>query len=194
MFRLSYGLYVLTARDKKDNGCIINTAMQITASPNRILIMQSKANATHDMIAKTGQFNLSILSKDCTFDLIRHFGFQSGKNCDKFADFQSGIRSENGLYYITSGCNAYLSAKVIDMRNCDSHTMFLAQVTDGAVLNDSPSITYDDYQKYLKPSPSAVKKSGYRCKICGYVYEGEFLPDDYICPICRHGAADFEKI
>lgn len=194
MFKLSYGLYVLTAKDTKDNGCIINTAMQITASPNRILIMQGKTNHTHDMILQTGVFNLSILSEHASFDLFRHFGFQSGKNIDKFAHFTDRARSKNGLYYITCGTNAYLSASVIDTRDCGSHTMFLAQVTDGQLLNDDASLTYDYYQKHLKPAPEKVQKNGYRCRVCGYVYEGDTLPADYICPVCKHGAADFEKI
>ncbi len=194
MFKLSYGLYVLTAKDEKDNGCIINTAMQITASPNRIIVMQNKANYTHDMIVKTGHFNLSMLSQDCTFDVFKHFGFQSGRSIDKFAEFDKCARSSNSLLYLTEGTNSYLSAKVIDIRDCGTHSMFLANVTDGEILSDIPSVTYDYYQNHIKPTPAETKKSGYRCKICGYIYEGEPLPDDYICPLCKHGAADFEKI
>ena len=194
MFKISYGLYVLTAKNEKDNGCIINTAMQITSTPNRIIVMQNKGNYTHDMIQQTRQFNISMLSQDCTFDVLKQFGFQTGKNVDKFAGFTDCKRSENGLFYITKGTNAFLSANVSDVIDCGTHSMFLADVVDGEILSSVPSVTYDYYQSHIKPAPEATKKSGYRCKICGYVYEGEVLPPDYICPVCKHGAADFEKI
>ena len=194
MFKISYGLYVLTAKNEKDNGCIINTAMQITSTPNRIIVMQNKGNYTHDMIQQTRQFNISMLSQDCTFDVLKQFGFQTGKNVDKFACFTDCKRSENGLFYITKGTNAFLSANVSDVIDCGTHSMFLADVVDGEILSSVPSVTYDYYQSHIKPAPEATKKSGYRCKICGYVYEGEVLPPDYICPVCKHGAADFEKI
>lgn len=194
MFQLSYGLYVLTSKGEKDNGCIINTAMQITASPNRIIVLQNKANYTHDLIVQTRQFNLSVLSQECSFDIFRHFGFQSGKNVDKFAEFKKCRRSANGIFYLTEGTNAYLSGNVIDIRDCGTHSMFIADVTAGERLSSVPSVTYDYYQNHIKPAPAETKKSGYRCKICGYIYEGEPLPDDYICPLCKHGAADFEKI
>lgn len=194
MFKLSYGLFVLTAKDSKDNGCIVNTAIQITTTPNRITVTVNKENLTHDMIMNTGVFNVSILSEKCTFDTFKHFGFQSGKTVDKFADYAECQRAENGVYYITKGTNAYISAKVADKIDCGTHTMFIADVTDAQVLSEDVSVTYDYYQKNIKPKPEAPKKSGYRCRICGYIYEGDVLPDDFICPICKHGASDFEKI
>lgn len=194
MFKLSYGLFVLTAKDGKDNGCIVNTAIQITTTPNRITVTVNKENLTHDMIMNTGVFNVSILSEKCTFDTFKHFGFQSGKTVDKFADYAECQRAENGVYYITKGTNAYISAKVADKIDCGTHTMFIADVTEAQVLSEDVSVTYDYYQKNIKPKPEAPKKSGYRCRICGYIYEGDVLPDDFICPICKHGASDFEKI
>mgnify|MGYP002731995534 FL=1 len=196
MFKIGYGLYILTAKDgEKDNGCVINTAIQVTATPNRISVTVNKQNYTHDMIMKTGVFNISILSEKATFDVFKHFGFQSGRDVDKFADYKDATRSENGLYYITGDTNAYISGKVINTLDLGTHTMFIADVTDAELLADVPTTSYDYYQKNIKPKPEAPKKvTGYVCKICGYIYEGDPLPEDFICPICKHGAADFEKI
>ena len=197
MFKLSYGLFVLTARDgEKDNGCIINTATQVTATPNRIQIAVNKNGYTHDMIRKTGVFNVSILSQDATFDLFKHFGFQTGKDTDKFADFKDYERSANGLAYVTKGTNAVISGKVVKEVEFETHTLFIAEVTECRVLSDVPSTTYEYYFAHIKPKPQPVeeKKAGWVCKICGYVYEGEVLPPDFICPICKHPASDFEKL
>lgn len=196
MFKIGYGLYILTAKDgEKDNGCVINTAIQVTSTPNRISVTVNKQNYTHDMIMKTGVFNISILSEKATFDVFKHFGFQSGRDVDKFADYKDATRSENGLYYITGDTNAYISGKVINTLDLGTHTMFIADVTDAEILADVPTTSYDYYQKNIKPKPEAPKKvTGYVCKICGYIYEGDPLPEDFICPICKHGAADFEKI
>ena len=195
MYKLGYGLYVLTAKDEKDNGCIINTAIQVTTTPNRISITVNKQNHTHDMIRKTGVFNLSVISEEADFSLFQHFGFQSGRDVDKMKDFENKAQAENGLYYITKGTNAYLSGKVIQSIDLGTHTMFIADVTDGDVLSDTASVTYDYYQKSIKPKPEKKPEvKGYRCTICGYIYEGDVLPEDFICPICKHGAADFEKI
>lgn len=196
MFKIGYGLYILTAKDgEKDNGCVINTAIQVTSTPNRISVTVNKQNYTHDMIMKTGVFNISILSEKATFDVFKHFGFQSGRDVDKFADYKDATRSENGLYYVTGDTNAYISGKVINTLDLGTHTMFIADVTDAEVLADVPTTSYDYYQKNIKPKPEAPKKvTGYVCKICGYIYEGDPLPEDFICPICKHGAADFEKI
>ena len=195
MYKLGYGLYVLTAKDEKDNGCIINTAIQVTTTPNRISITVNKQNYTHDMIQKTGVFNLSVISEEADFSLFQHFGFQSGRDVDKMKDFENKAQAENGLYYITKGTNAYLSGKVIQSIDLGTHTMFIADVTDGDVLSDTASVTYDYYQKSIKPKPEKKPEvKGYRCTICGYIYEGDVLPEDFICPICKHGAADFEKI
>ena len=196
MSKIGYGLYILTAKDgEKDNGCVINTAIQVTSTPNRISVTVNKQNYTHDMIMKTGVFNVSILSEKATFDVFKHFGFQSGRDVDKFADYKDATRSENGLYYVTGDTNAYISGKVINTLDLGTHTMFIADVTDAEVLADVPTTSYDYYQKNIKPKPEAPKKvTGYVCKICGYIYEGDPLPEDFICPICKHGAADFEKI
>ena len=197
LYKLSYGLFVLTSSfDGKDNGCIINTASQVTSSPNRISITINKENYTETM-KKSGKFNVSILSEKATFDLYQHFGFQSGKEVDKFANFSACRRSTNGLYYITHGANAYISAKVEQTLDLGSHTMFIAIIEDMEILNDDASATYAFYQSNIKPSfsnPTTNKKTVWRCTICGYTYEDEELPEDYICPLCKHPASDFEKI
>lgn len=198
MYNLTYGLFVLTARaGEKDNGCIINTAGQVTSSPNRISITVNKDNLTHDMARDTGKFNISILSEKAGFDLFKHFGFQSGKTVDKFAGFGGCRRSENGLYYIMEGTNAFLSATVEQAFDLGSHTMFIAAVDDGAVLAQEPSASYAYYQSSIKPKPQPAppkEKTQWRCTVCGYVYEGEELPPDFICPWCNHPASDFEKV
>lgn len=198
MYKLSYGLFVLTSRLKgKDSGCIINTAGQVTSEPNRISIAVNKANFTHDLVKAGGSFNISILSEDAGFDLFRRFGFQSGRTADKFADFDGLKRSSNGLYYITAGTNAYISAEVEQSIDLGSHTLFIASVKDMEVLSDVPSATYDYYQSSIKPKPEAPAAGGktqWRCTVCGYVYEGEELPADFVCPLCKHPASDFEKV
>lgn len=197
MFKISYGLFVLTAQEKGfDNGCIINTAIQVTSTPNRISITVNKQNKTHDMVRATGVFNISMLSEDADFEIFKHFGFQSGKNVDKFENYGPKEKSENGLYYITKGTNAYLSGKVVQEVDLGSHTLFIADVTAGEVLSEVPSVTYTYYQEHIKPKPEAPKtgKTVWICKVCGYVYEGEELPADFICPLCKHGAEDFEKV
>ena len=196
MFRLSYGLFLLTARDgEQDNGCIVNTVMQLTDQPMRVLISVNKQNLTHDMIAKTGRFNVSVLTEDAPFELFRHYGFQSGRDVDKFAGSQMP-RSENGLVYLTGVTNAYLSARVISQSDFGTHTLFVAEVTEAKALSDRPSMTYAYYFDNVKPKPQPLpeNKKGFVCKVCGYVYEGDTLPEDYICPLCKHGAADFEPL
>lgn len=197
MFKLGYGLYVLTARDgEKDNGCIINTAIQVTTTPNRVSVTVNKQNYTHDMIKKTGVFNVSMLTTEAPFTVFQHFGFQSGKNVEKLEGYEGAERAENGICYITGPANAYLSGKVFQEVDLGTHTMFLADVTAAEVLNDVPSVTYTYYQENIKPKPQPKEEKikGYRCLICGYIYEGDELPEDFICPICKHGASDFEKI
>lgn len=196
MYKFSYGLFVLTVRENGfDNGCIINTAIQVTSSPNQIAVTVNKANRTHDMIQKAGVFNISMLSEAAPFSVFQQFGFQSGKNADKFKDFEQKERSENGVYYITEYANAYVSARVVKEIDLGTHTMFLAEATDAKVLSELPSVTYTYYQEHIKPKPEEKKteKTAWVCKICGYVYEGEELPADFICPICKHGAEDFER-
>ena len=196
MFKLSYGLFVLTARDgSRDNGCIINTVTQLTDSPKRISIAVNKQNLTHDMILKTGVFNVSILSERAPFAIFKHYGFQSGRDTDKFAGVPALARAQNGVYYLPDSTNAFLSGKVTQTIDLGTHTLFIADVTEARVLSDAPSMTYAYYFENVKPKPAALeKKTGWVCKICGYVYEGEELPEDFICPLCKHGAEDFEKL
>ena len=198
MYNLTYGLFVLTARSEgRDSGCIINTAGQVTSTPNRISIAVNKDNFTHDLVKASGKFNISILSEAADFGLFQHFGFQSGRTVDKFADFTDCKRSENGLFYVTRGTNAYISATVEQTIDLGSHTLFIAAVDDMEVLSDVPSATYSYYQSSIKPKPqpaAAQNKTTWRCTVCGYVYEGETLPPDFVCPLCKHPASDFEKV
>ena len=195
-FKLSYGLYVLSAKDTegKDNGCIINTVMQVTDTPKRILIAVNKSNYTNKIIKETGVFNVSTLTEKAPFDLFKRFGFQSGKDVNKFEDFTEFDRASNGISYINKNANSYISCKVISSMDYGTHTVFVADVSEAVTMNDEPSVTYDYYFKNIKPSPAKAKKKGYVCKICGYVYEGDELPADFICPLCKHGAADFEPL
>ena len=196
MFKLSYGLFVLTAKDgEKDNGCIINTVMQVTDVKKRIAIAVNKANYTHDMIKKTGVFNVSVLTTEAPFKLFKQFGFQSGRDTDKFAEGGAEVRTANGLRYVPEYANAVISGKVVEEHEYDTHTLFVAEVTEAAVLSNVPSVTYQYYFDHMKPQPQpTTEKTGYVCKICGYIYEGDTLPEDFICPLCKHGAADFEKL
>lgn len=199
-YKLTYGLFILTAKDEeKDNGCLINTAIQAAFTPPQISICVNKANFTHDMIMKTGEFTVSVLSEDADYDLYKHFGFKTGKDIDKFADFKDCKRGANGIYYITKGTNAFISVKVDKTVNLGSHTMFIGMITDMASLNERPSATYDYYLKRVKPQPPISNKPEedriiWRCRICGYEYEGENIPEDFICPVCKHPASDFEKV
>ena len=195
MYNLSYGLFVLTAKEgSKDNGCIVNTVSQVTTEPNRIVVAVNKLNYTHDMIRKTGEFNVSILTEGSKFETYKHFGFQSGKDVDKFEAFDYK-RAANGITYLAKETNAYLSAKVVSETDLGTHTLFLADVTDGEVLSQDPSVTYAFYQKYIKQKPgnnvtSQVTK-GFICTVCGYIFEGDELPADFICPWCKHDASYF---
>ena len=200
MYKLSYGLFVLTAKEAdKDNGCIINTAIQAASEPNQLSICVNKQNYTHDMVKRTGEFTVSVLSRNADFGLFKHFGFQSGRDVNKFENFTQCSRGTNGIYYITEGTNAYLSVKVKKTEDLGSHTMFIGEITDMEVLSEAPSVTYDYYLNNIKPKPQAVGTAEggqiiWRCTICGYEYVGEELPEDFICPICKHPASDFEKI
>lgn len=200
MYKLSYGLFVLTAKEEgKDNGCIINTAIQAASDPNQVSICVNKLNHTHDMIQRTGEFTVSILSQNAIFDLFKRFGFQTGREVDKFTDFTACARGANGIYYINEGTNAYISVKVTKTEDLGSHTMFIGTVTDMEVLSGVPSVTYEYYLNNIKPKPQAVStteevQTVWRCTICGYEYVGEELPADFVCPLCKHPASDFEKI
>ena len=197
--KLSYGLFVLTAKSgEKDNGCIINTAAQLTDIPKRMNIAVNKANHTHDMIIATGLFNVTVLAQNAPFDMFKRFGFQSGKDTDKFAGYEANVaRSANGLVYVTEGSNAFISAKVIESYDYGTHTLFVAEITEATVIGEVPSVTYAYYFDHIKPKPQPKieeKKTGYVCKICGYVHEGDTLPEDFVCPLCKHGPEDFEKV
>lgn len=200
MYNIPYGLYVVTANaDGRDNGCISNTLQQVTSTPNQVSVCLNKSNLTTEMILKTGVFTASIISEKADFSLFKRFGFQSGRDVDKFKDFTACRRVANGTMAITEGTNAFISVKVSQTIDLGTHIMFIGEVTEMATLSDVPSATYSYYQEYIKPKPEAVGKTDdgktvWRCRICGYEYVGEELPEDFICPICKHPASDFEKI
>lgn len=195
LFKLGYGLYVLSVSENGfDNGCIINTAIQVTAAPLQLALTVCKQNLTCEMLLKSSVFNLSILTEKAPFSLFQRFGYQSGRAAEKFAGFEFR-RAANGAPYLVSGVNGYLSGEVISTSDLGTHVLFIAKITGGEMLDEmTPSVTYDYYQKYIKPAPKKVRKSGYRCRICGYFYEGDTLPPDFICPLCKHGAGDFERV
>jgi len=196
LFKASYGLYLLSAKsDEQDNACIINTFLQITGNtPCICVISVNKQNFTNEIISRTRKFNLSTLTVETPFELLKRFGYQSGREVNKFMDFTGFVRSNNGLAYLIDYANAFLSFDVLEMMDFGSHTVFKAMLTESETLNNKESMTYDYYQRNVKPKPQSTEKHGYRCNICGYVYEGETLPPDFICPLCKHGAADFVKI
>ncbi len=198
LFKIGYGLYILTAHENgKDNGCIINTVMQVTSDPCMIAIAVNKNNYTNEMISRTRKFNISTLAEGVNFDMFKHFGFQSGREVNKFETFSDVKRSPNGILYVTQNTNSYMSAYVQQEIDLKTHTMFIGQLVAAECLSEAPTVTYDFYHKNIKPKPenqSNSSQKGWRCKICGYVYEGEELPPDFICPLCKHGAQDFEKI
>ena len=193
-YKLTYGLFLLTAREEgRDNGCIINTAIQAANDPPRLAFSVQKGNLTHDMIARTGAFAISSISTSATFDLFRRFGMQSGREVDKFEGFPDVERGANDLLYLTRGANMTMNGRVVDQMDLGSHTLFIGEVGDAVVLSDEPSCTYAYYQSDIKPQKQE-KKKGWVCTVCGYVYEGDPLPADFICPWCKHGAEDFEPV
>ena len=194
LFNIGYGLYVITSNDgKKDNGLIVNTVTQVTNTPNRVAVCINKENYSHHVIKQTNKMNVNCLSVDAPFSVFETYGFQSGRNVDKFAD-EAIQRSENGLAILPRYTNSFMSLKVEQYVDLDTHGMFICSVTEARVLSNKETMSYVYYQNNVKPKPDTENKKGYVCKICGYVYEGEELPDDYICPLCKHGASDFEKI
>ena len=194
LFNIGYGLYVVTARDgDKDNGCIVNTVSQVTNTPNRIAVCINKKNLTHDMVAKTGVMNVNCLSTDAPFSVFEHFGFQSGRDVDKIIG-EGILRSDNGVAFLGHYINSFMSLKVEQTVDLDTHSMFICSVTEARVITDVETMTYTYYQNNVKPKPETEGKKGWVCKICGYIYEGDDLPEDFICPLCKHGAADFEPI
>ena len=195
LFNIGYGLYVVTSNDgKKDNGLIVNTVTQVTNTPNRIAVTINKQNYSHHVIKQTGVMNVNCLSVEAPFKVFETFGFQSGRNVDKFAGLDEKLRSDNGLVFLSKYINSFMSLKVEDYIDLDTHGMFICSVTESRVLSDKETMTYTYYQKNVKPKPETEGKKGFVCKVCGYVYEGDELPDDIVCPLCKHGAADFEPI
>ena len=193
LFNIGYGLYVVTSNDgKKDNGLIVNTVTQVTSSPNRVAVCINKQNYSHHTIQQTGVMNVNCLSVEAPFKVFENFGFQSGRNVDKFADCEP-LRSDNGLIFLPKYINSFMSLKVEDYIDIDTHGMFICSVTEARVVSDKETMTYTYYQNNVKPKPQTEGKKGWVCKICGYIHEGD-LPDDFICPLCKHGAADFEPI
>ena len=194
LFRIGYGLYVVTCRDgNKDNGLIVNTVTQVTNTPNRIAVTINKQNYSHHLIKQTGEMNVNCLSTDAPFSVFETFGFQSGRTADKFAGIET-LRTDNGLAFLPRYINAVMSLKVEQYLDLDTHGMFICSVTEARVISDVETMTYTYYQNQVKPKPATEGKKGYVCKVCGYVYEGEELPEDFVCPLCKHGAADFEPI
>lgn len=212
--KISYGLFVLIAKDnQKMNGCIVNTVTQVTNTPNRIAVTVNKKNYTSDMILSSGVFNVSTLSVDTTFEMIKNFGFISGRDNDKFSNISCVNTSENGLYYLTDNSNSFISAKVAQSIDVGTHMMYISDVTDAQIINDKKSLTYEYYHSHIKPkaqsSKSSSKSAVWRCTICGYEYDEskgipsmgimpgtkfEDLPDDFVCPLCKHPKSDFVKV
>ncbi|MBE6426157.1 MAG: flavin reductase [Thermoguttaceae bacterium] len=203
LFKIGYGLYVLSAEEnRKDNACIVNTLVQVTSSPCRVAVTVNKQNLTHDMILRTGKFNAAILSENAAFLTFQRFGFQSGRNAEKFYGASAVERTANGILVWKEGVNAFLSGKVVSTVDLGTHTLFLADVTDGRILDtQTPSATYTFYHEHIKPRPEEIQpaaegKVRFRCKICGYIHEtkSDSLPEDFVCPLCKHGPEDFERI
>lgn len=194
LFNIGYGLYVVTTNDgKKDNGCIVNTVTQVTSSPNRVAVTINKDNYTHHIVQQTGIMNVNCLSVEAPFSVFEKYGFQSGRTVDKMADVDE-LRSDNGLRFLPQYINAFFSLKVENYVDLGTHGMFICSITECRVITKVETMTYTYYQNNVKPKPETEGKKGYVCKVCGYVYEGDELPDDFVCPLCKHGAADFEPI
>ncbi len=194
LYQIGYGLYILTTRDgEKDNGCIVNTVMQVTSTPALIAVGVSKQNYSCGLIQKTGVLNVNSLTEDTPFEVFRRFGYQSGRDTDKL-DGYTAERSGNGLIVLPRHANGFLSLAVEREEDLGSHILFLCTPTEGKILSDAETVSYTYYQKHIKPKPQPANKNGFVCRICGYVYEGDTLPPDYICPLCKHGAADFEPL
>ncbi len=194
LFNIGYGLYVVTSNDgKKDNGLIVNTVTQVTNTPNRLAVTISKENYSHHVIKQTGKMNINCLTTDAPFAVFETFGFKSGRNTNKFENCEP-LRSDNGLVFLPRYINSFMSLKVEQYVDLDTHGMFICSITEARVISNAETMTYTYYYNNVKPKPETEGKKGFVCKICGYVYEGDKLPDDFICPLCKHGAADFEEI
>lgn len=194
LFNIGYGLYVVTSNDgKKDNGLIVNTVSQVTNTPNRVAVTINKQNYSHHVIKQTGIMNVNCLDISAPFSVFQRFGFQSGRSVDKFADMET-LKSDNGLVFLPRYINSFMSLKVESYVDLDTHGMFICSVTEARVISKNETMSYTYYQNNVKPKPETEGKKGFVCKVCGWVYEGDTLPDDIICPLCKHGAADFEPI
>lgn len=195
LYNITCGLYMLSSKHgDKTGGCIVNTVMQVTSQPLRITVTVNKANFTHELIEKSGVFAVSLLDRSAPFGLFQHFGFQSGRNVDKFAGLSTKTDG-NGVPYLTWASCGYLSCRVVSSMDLGTHTQFLADVVDCDVLEGTAPVSYGYYQSNIKPKPEKKPEvKGWRCTICGYIYEGEELPPDFVCPICKHGPEVFEKI
>lgn len=194
LFKLGYGLYVITANDgEKDNGCIVNSVMQVTNTPNKVAVAINKQNYTHDMVMKTNKLNVNCIAESAPFSVFQNFGFRSGRDTDKLEGVAFS-RSNNGLAVLNENINAYMSLWVESTVDLDTHTLFICFVTQMDEISEERTMTYTYYQENVKPKPQLQKKKGYVCKICGYVHEGDELPEDFICPLCKHPASDFEPL
>ena len=194
IFKIGYGLYVVTCNDgKKDNGLIVNSVVQLTSTPKTVAVAINKQNYSHDVILETKKMNVNILNIDAPFSVFKNFGFQSGRTADKFKDVKSG-KAQNGLQVLFENINAFLCLEVQQYVDMGTHGLFICGVTDAGVLNDKETMTYSYYQQNVKPKPQKTEKKGFVCKICGYVHEGDTLPEDFSCPLCKHPASDFEPI
>lgn len=194
LFNIGYGLYVVTCNDgKKDNGLIVNTVTQVTNTPNRIAVTINKENYSHHIIKQTGVMNINCLSQDAPFSVFEKFGFRSGRSVNKFED-EEVLRSDNGIVFLSKYINSFMSLKVEQYVDFGTHGMFICAITESRVISSAETMTYTYYQKNVKPKPQTEGKKGFVCKVCGYVYEGDELPEDFVCPLCKHGAADFEPI
>ncbi len=195
LFNIGYGLYVVTSRDgDKDNGLIVNTVSQVTNTPNRVAVTINKTNYSYHIIEKTGMLNVNCLDVSAPFDVFQQFGFQSGRTAEKFSENEKQMRSDNGLVFLTHYINSFMSLRVEQVVDLGTHGMFICSVTEARVISDRETLTYTYYQNNVKPRPRTEGKKGFVCKICGYIYEGDELPEDFICPLCKHGVADFEPI
>lgn len=195
LYQITYGLYWLSTRSyAQDNACIVNTVVQVANDPVRIAVSVTKGGKTHDMIMESGRFNVSALTTDAPFSLFQRFGMQSGRDVNKFIGFEDVVRAENGILRLSRYANAYLSAKLVRTVDLGTHTLLIAELEDAQVISDAPPCTYGYYQSDIKPRPARSEKKGWVCSVCGYVHEGEELPEDFICPLCRHGKEDFRPL
>lgn len=194
LFNIGYGLYVVTCNDgKKDNGLIVNTVTQVTNTPNRVAVTINKENYSHQIIKETNIMNVNCLSIDAPFKVFEHFGFQSGRNVNKFENCNTS-RSSNNLVFLPKYINSFISLQVEQYIDLDTHGMFICTITEAKIINTQETMTYTYYHKHVKPKPTTEKKNGYICQICGYIYEGDTLPEDFICPLCKHGSSEFEPL